>query len=86
MSRRKGHNIKEMRDPIFVDNTIVTDWQKIRKKPENVNPTPQQEKFKEYGKKVKDECGSFRGDAKGMRSCQARIRDIVFGKKKKSHN
>ena len=83
MTRRKGHNVKPMDDLIIVENEEVTDWLKVRKKPKDPKPTPQQEKFKEYGRLVKEECAPFKGDARGMKSCQAKIRERVFGKGKR---
>ena len=83
MSRRKGYNVKEMDDLILVDGEEVRDWMKVRKNPEFKETTPQQERFKEYGRLVKEECGSVKGDADKMRACQSRIREKVFGKKKK---
>ena len=84
MSRKKGHNVKPMGDLIIVEGEEVMDWLKVRKTPKDPKPTPQQEKFKEYGRRVKEECSGFKGDAVGMRSCQAKIRESVFGKKKTS--
>jgi len=70
-----------MKDPIFVENEIVTDWQKIRKAPEIKELSTQQKKFQEFGRRVKEECGEYRGDDKGMKSCMRKVRERVFRKK-----
>ena len=69
-----------MDDLILVDGQEVNDWQRVRKRPSSVPITPQRQKFKEYGRRVREECAVFKGDPTAVKACQKRVRDEIFKK------
>jgi hypothetical protein len=80
MAKKKGRWVKDGVGQIEVDGKIYTDWKKVRKRPDTPEVlTEQQEKVKQVGGKIKEECSGLDGCEFG--ACRSKVLEVVFKKK-----